>query len=154
MSAVVALMFALRFALGVQSLPDVAADALTLILPGGVFGYLIDRLQEFGRPSLIVGVVLGLIALGALVGAASVRFLGGSPIVARGALVVAALALVTLPVVIIGGSEDTTVTTALATLGYWILFAIVLELGSSRAAAQPLLSAGGPSRRVLLYGAG
>ena len=154
MTAVVALMFALRFAFAVQALPDVAADALTLILPGGVFGYLIDRLQEFGRPSLIVGVVVGLIALGALAGAASVRFFAGSRRVVRGALVTGALALVTLPIVVIGGSEDATVTTALATLCYWILFAIVLELGSARAAARPLLSAGGPSRRALLYGAG
>ena len=154
MSAVVALMFALRFAFDLQALPDVAADALTLILPGGVFGFLIDRLQEFGRPSLIVGVAVGLIVLGALAGVTSVRFLAGLPRVARATLVTAGLALVTLPVVVIGGSEDATAKTALATLGYWILFTLVLELGSSRAAAPPLVSARGPSRRVLLYGAG
>ncbi len=154
MSVVVALMFALRFAAGIQALPDVAADALTLILPGGVFGYLIDRLQEYGRPSLIVGVAAGLIVLGAVAGASAARFLHRLPRLGRVAIIVIALAAVTLPIVIIGGSEDTTAVTALATLGYWVLFAVVLELGRSRAAAQPLIGAGGPSRRALLYGAG
>ena len=153
MTAVVALMFALRFAAGIQALPDVAADALTLILPGGVFGYLIDRLQEFGRPSLIVGVAIGLIGLGAVAGAV-VRTLGALPRAARIAIVVVGLAALTMPIVIIGGSEDLTVPTALATLGYWVLFAAVLEVGGSDVAAQPLAVAGGPSRRVLLYGAG
>ena len=153
MTAVVALMFALRFAIGIQALPDVAADALTLILPGGVFGYLIDRLQEFGRPSLIIGVAIGLIGLGAIAGAVAWR-LGTVPRVARAAIIVASLSTVTLPIVIIGGSEDLTLPTALATLGYWVLFAAVLEVGGSRVAARPLVVAGGPSRRVLLYGAG
>ncbi len=154
MAAVVALMFALRFAAGVQALPDVAADALTLILPGVVFGYLIDRLQEFGRPSLIVGVAAGLVLLGALAGAGTARFLDGLPRVGRVAVVVVVLAALTLPIVVIGGTEESTVPTALATLGYWVLFAAVLELGRSRAAAQPLFVTGGPSRRSLLYGAG
>ena len=154
MTAVVALMFALRLAFGIQALPDVAADALTLILPGGVFGYLIDRLQEFGRPSLIVGVALGLIVLGALAGAAAARLLVTLPRTGRVAVVVAALAVITLPIVVIGGSEDATAPTALATLAYWLLFALLLELGRSRAAARPLFGAGGPSRRALLYGAG
>jgi DMSO/TMAO reductase YedYZ molybdopterin-dependent catalytic subunit len=154
MTAVVALMFALRLALGVQALPDVAADALTLILPGGVFGYLIDRLQEYGRPSLIVGVALGLIVLGALAGAAAATVLVRRSRLTRGAAIVAGLALVTVPIVVIGGSEDQTAPTALATIGYWILFTLLLELGRSRAAARPLVAAGGPSRRALLYGAG
>ena len=154
MTAVVALMFALRLVAGIQSLPDVAADALTLILPGGVFGYLIDRLQEYGRPSLIIGVAVGLIVLGALAGAAAARFMRALPRPVRVAIVVAGLALITLPVVVIGGSEDATAPTALATLGYWVLFAAALELGASRAAGRPLFDAGGPSRRALLYGAG
>ena len=154
MSAVVALMFALRFAFEIQALPDVAADAMTLILPGGVFGYLIDRLQEYGRPSLIVGLTIGLVVLGTIAGAVSARALAGRPRIARVTLVIAGLALLTLPVVIIGGSEDMTVPTVLATLGYWVLFALLLELGGSRAAAQPLVAARGPSRRALLYGAG
>lgn len=153
MTAVVALMFALRLAVGLQALPDVAADALTLVLPGSVFGYLIDRLQEFGRPSLIVGLAVGLILLGALAGWIAARQLRRLPRAGRVAVVVAALAAVTLPIVVIGGSEDTTAPTALATLGYWLLFALVLELASSRAAARPLF-VGGPSRRTLLYGAG
>ena len=154
MTAVVALMFALRFAAGIRALPDVAADALTLILPGGVFGYLIDRLQEYGRPSLIVGVAAGLIVLGALAGAGTAWFLGGLPRFGRVAVIVVALSAVTLPIVVIGGSDDATLPTALATLSYWVLFAAVLELGRSAAAARPLVSVGGPSRRALLYGAG
>ena len=129
MSAVVGLMFALRLAVGLEALPDVAADALTLILPGGVFGYLIDRLQEFGRPSLIIGVAVGLVVLGALAGAAAAGVLARRPSAVRSGIVVAALAIVTLPIVIIGGSEDTTISTAGATLGYLLLFALALELG-------------------------
>ncbi|MDQ6858713.1 MAG: molybdopterin-dependent oxidoreductase, partial [Chloroflexota bacterium] len=154
MSAVVAVMCILRFAFEIRALPDVAADAFTLILPGGLFGYLIDRLQEYGRPSLIVGVAVGLIVLGALVGAGSARFLVRLPGIARVAIVTLVLAAVTLPIVVIGGYDDATAPTALATLGYWLLFALLLQLGSSRGAAAPIVAAGGPSRRVLLYGAG
>lgn len=154
MAAVVALMFALRLTFGLEALPDVAADALTLILPGGIFGYLIDRLQEFGRPSLIVGVAVGLIVLGAFAGAAATGTLARLRRAVRVGIVVGALAAVTLPIVVIGGSEDTTAMTAGVTLGYWLLFALVLELARSSAASRPLLRRGGPSRRVLLYGAG
>jgi DMSO/TMAO reductase YedYZ molybdopterin-dependent catalytic subunit len=150
---VVALMFGLRLAIGIQALPDVAADAMTLILPGSVFGFLIDRLQEYGRPSLLVGVAVGLVALCGLLGAIAATRLARLGHVPRGAVTAGALAVLTLPVVLLGAGEDAA-GPAIATAGYWALFAVLLELGLSPAAARPLVAAHSPERRALLLGAG
>src|SRR2546425_5021533 len=83
---VVALMFGLSLAAGIRALPDVAADAMTLVLPGSVFGFLIDRLQEYGRPSLLVGVAVGLVALSGLVGAIAATRLARLGHLRRGAV--------------------------------------------------------------------
>lgn len=152
---VVALMFGLRLAFGVQALPDVAADALTLLLPGSVFGYLIDRLQFFGRPFLLVGLAAGLVALGSIGAAVAGRALAGRPRWWRAGALSLALSAVTLPLVLVGRPAGTTTPPAIATVAYWVLFALLVELGLSRAAARPMAGgSGGPSRRALLYAAG
>lgn len=152
---VVALMYGLRLWLGIRSLPDVAADALTLVLPGSVFGFLIDRLQEYGRPSLIVGMALGLVALAAMVGAASSAWLRSRRPVVRVFAAAGALSAFTVPVVLVGAAEGEALALATTTCAYWLVLALLLEGGLAPAAARPLLArASSPSRRSLLYGAG
>lgn len=155
-AVVVALMFGLRLTLGLQAIPDVAADALTLILPGAVFGFLVDRLQEFGRPLMLVGLSSGLLLLGALIGAGAARFLGGWPTPARIAAPALVLSMLTVPVAFVGLPLDMAVEPALTTIAYWVLFAILLDWGLSTAAGQRILVGvgSGLSRRALLYGAG
>ncbi len=149
---VVALMFVLRLALGIRALPDIAADAMTLLLPGSVFGFLIDRLQEYGRPLMLVGLSVGLLLLGAVAGVATARYLAGRPLIVRLIAPAAALCVVTLPAVFIGAADEAA-DPALATVAYWSLFAGLLNIGLSRAAGAPLVDAAPRlSRRTLLYG--
>jgi DMSO/TMAO reductase YedYZ molybdopterin-dependent catalytic subunit len=125
---------------------------MTLVLPGSVFGYLIDRLQHFGRPLMLVGLAGGLIALAAAVGALSVRVIAGAHALGRGVLVVAAMSFATLPVVFLGASEEQLGGLIATTVAYWCLFALLLVLGLSPAADAPVRPAGsGPTRRSLLY---
>ena len=152
-AVVVALMFGLRLSAGIQALPDVAADAMTLVLPGSVFGFLIDRLQEYGRPSLLVGVAVGLVALCGLLGAIAATRLSRLGHLPRGGAIAAALAVLTLPIVFLGAGEDA-VGPAIATAAYWTLFAGLLEVGLSPAAARPLVAQHATERRALLLGAG
>ncbi|MGH7612239.1 MAG: molybdopterin-dependent oxidoreductase, partial [Candidatus Dormibacteria bacterium] len=63
-----AAMLLLRLATGLPALNEVVGDALVLMLPGRVFGTLIDALQERGRPLLLLGVSVALLVLGALLG--------------------------------------------------------------------------------------
>ncbi len=154
-SVVVALMFGVRLVLGWQALPDVAADTMTLILPGAVFGFLIDRLQELGRPLMLVGLSAGLLVLGAGAGLVSVRLLGAWPRVGRVAAATLALSALTVPVVFVGRDPQMAAEPALTSLVYWLLFAILLEWGlSSASGRRVLVGAPSPSRRALLYGAG
>ena len=152
-AAVVALMFGLRLTVGIQALPDVAADAMTLVLPGSVFGFLIDRLQEYGRPSLLVGVAVGLVTLCGLLGAIAATRLARLGHLPRGGAIAATLAVLTLPIVVLGAGEDA-VGPAIATAAYWTLFAVLLEVGLSPAAARPLVAQNATERRALLLGAG
>ena len=152
-AVVVALMFGLRLSAGIQALPDVAADAMTLVLPGSVFGFLIDRLQEYGRPSLLVGVAVGLVTLCGLLGAIAATRLARLGHLPRGGAIAATLAVLTLPIVVLGAGEDA-VGPAIATAAYWTLFAVLLEVGLSPAAARPLVAQNATERRALLLGAG
>lgn len=148
-----ALMFALRLELDIRGLPDIAADAMTLVLPGSVFGLLIDRLQEYGRPLMLIGLTLGLVVLGALAGAATARYLATRPLIVRMVLPTLGLCALTLPAVFLGSEVELASGPALSTLASWSLFSVLLNAGLSRPAARPLATVGGPSRRALLYGA-
>lgn len=151
---VVALMFGLRLAVGLRSLPDIAADAMTLLLPGSIFGYLIDRLQHFGRPLMLVGLSAGLVVLGALTAAAAARYLATRSLAVRLVAPAAALSLLTLPAVALGAADDWS-EPAVTTVAYWLLFSILLNGGLSRAADAPAVDAAPRlTRRVVLYGTG
>jgi DMSO/TMAO reductase YedYZ molybdopterin-dependent catalytic subunit len=64
--------------LGVRSLPDLLQQPILAIMPGPVFGFLIDNLQHAGKVleeiGLTVAIVVALTALGALAGYAAGRW--------------------------------------------------------------------------------
>src|SRR5215471_12744355 len=89
--AAVAAMYVAGLLTGLRALPDLLQQPILAIMPGPVFGFLIDNLQHAGKvleeAGLIVAMVVALGILGALAGYASDRF-GLS----RAGLLVAALA--------------------------------------------------------------
>ena len=76
--ALVALMYLANAFLGLRPLPQLLNEPLLALMPGPVFGFLIDTLQHAGKVleefGLIVAMVVGLGVLGALTSLASLRF--------------------------------------------------------------------------------
>jgi DMSO/TMAO reductase YedYZ molybdopterin-dependent catalytic subunit len=72
-----AAMYAASAVAGIKPLPDVLQQPVLALLPGPVFGFLIDRLQHAGKAleeaGLLVALVVGFSALGALYGWLSIR---------------------------------------------------------------------------------
>ncbi|MCL4543282.1 MAG: molybdopterin-dependent oxidoreductase [Chloroflexi bacterium] len=69
------LAFVLRFVADVPTLPELFLDRVVLLIPGPVFGFLIDRLQLVGRPLLYAGLLVGeLVILAALGGLVALAF--------------------------------------------------------------------------------
>src|SRR5215467_7518248 len=70
--AAVAAMYVAALLTGLRPLPDLLQQPILGVMPGPVFGFLIDNLQHAGKvleeASLIVAMVLGLAVLGALAG--------------------------------------------------------------------------------------
>ncbi|MGC2192315.1 MAG: hypothetical protein WA751_08265, partial [Candidatus Dormiibacterota bacterium] len=58
---------------GLPSLSEVIGNGLALLMPGSVFGTLIDTLQERGRPLLLLGTSVLILLVGAALG----RWLAG-----------------------------------------------------------------------------
>ena len=144
-AAVVATGFALRLLPGLPTLPDAAADAFTLVVPGAIFGFLLDRLQSLGRPLLVTGSALALVAGGALAGALA----DARPATRRRPLVVAAaLSLLTLPLAGLATASGSAI--ALVTVAQWSAFAILLEL----ALGHRVETATSAMRRRVVYAAG
>lgn len=69
----VGLALGLRLWAGLPGILDVVGSGLVILLPGSVFGGLIDALQERGRPLLLLMVALVVIAIGAALGWLSQR---------------------------------------------------------------------------------
>src|SRR6202043_3573221 len=76
--ALVALMYLANLLLGLRTLPALLNQPLLSIMPGFVFGFLIDTLQHAGKVveefGLIVAMVVGLGLLGAAWAVASLRW--------------------------------------------------------------------------------
>src|SRR5437868_2196203 len=74
----VALMYLAHAVLGVRSLPQLLNEPLLALMPGFVFGFLIDTLQHAGKVVeelvLIVAMVLALGVLGGVASLASLRW--------------------------------------------------------------------------------
>ena len=77
-TALVALMYYAGVFLGVRPLPELLNEPLLSLMPGFLFGFLIDTLQHAGKVieeiGLIVAMILALGALGALSAVASLRW--------------------------------------------------------------------------------
>src|SRR5262245_28549696 len=76
--ATVAAMYVAGFVTGLRALPDLLQEPILAVMPGPVFGFLIDNLQHAGKvleeAGLIVAMIVGLSVLGALAGYAAERY--------------------------------------------------------------------------------
>src|SRR5215471_13295301 len=129
--AAVAAMYVAGLLTGLRALPDLLQQPILAIMPGPVFGFLIDNLQHAGKvleeAGLIVAMVVALGVLGALAGVAAERF--GLP---RTGLAAAAVAWLVVAVVILPlagrgllGLDDgvpTPVIWALVLVVYWLVW--------------------------------
>src|SRR5215472_250524 len=129
--ATVAAMYVAGLLTGLRALPDLLQQPILGVMPGPVFGFLIDNLQHAGKvieeASLIVAMVVALAVLGALAGYATDRF-GLS----RAGLIAAAVAwaVVVAAVLPVGGQGflglaagvQTPVVWALVLAVYWLVW--------------------------------
>lgn len=148
----VAAMLLLRVVAGVPALLDVLGSGLALMLPGPVFGSLIDALQEKGRPFLLLATALMLVVVSSLLAIFMARRTGpgvaGQPATGSGRRgpylrrwLVAGLLLwvVTLPLVVVAQGGVRTAATY-TTLGDWLLISALVQIllaMSRRGGAQP-----------------
>src|ERR1700687_3460236 len=88
-AALVALMYLVGPLTGLQPLPQLLQQPILDLMPGAVFGFLIDNLQHAGKvveeASLIIGMIVGLAVLGGVYG-----YLRRSLAIPRLAMIVAA----------------------------------------------------------------
>jgi DMSO/TMAO reductase YedYZ molybdopterin-dependent catalytic subunit len=64
----IACMFVLRILTGVPALPELFEDQVLALLPGSVFGFVLDRLQFSAKPVLLIGLASLGVPLGASLG--------------------------------------------------------------------------------------
>ncbi len=149
--ALVTLMYLAGTFLGLRPLPQALSGPVLAIMPGFVFGFLIDTLQHAGKVveefGLIVAMIVGLGVLGAVWAVASGRWrLAQSALVFAGAgwLVVTAVLLPVSGDGFLGLNDGPT-----TPLVWGLLFAIygvILQMGST----SPLPEAADPGRRRTL----
>ena len=114
---------------GIRALPDLLQQPILAVMPGPVFGFLIDNLQHAGKvleeAGLIVAMVAGLTVLGGVAGYAADRF--GLP---EAGLAAAALAwlLVVLVALPAGGQGLAGLAAGLTTPVVWALVLVVYWL--------------------------
>ncbi|HEV2218727.1 MAG TPA: molybdopterin-dependent oxidoreductase [Candidatus Dormibacteraeota bacterium] len=146
----VALMYLASLLLDLQPLPQALNEPLLAIMPGFVFGFLIDNLQHAGKVveefGLIVAMIVGLGLLGAAWAWTSLRWH-----FQYSALVFSAAAwLVVVAVLLPIGGEglfglDSGLTTPLVWAALFAVYGVVLQLGG-----QPDTAQADPDRRRLL----
>ncbi len=127
--ATVAAMYVASLVTGLRALPDLLQQPILAVMPGPVFGFLIDNLQHAGKvieeAGLIVAMVLALGVLGAAAGYVADRFgLGRAGLVAA-ALAWLVIALVVLPLagqglLGLGAGFTTPLLWALVLVVYWL----------------------------------
>lgn len=147
--ALVALMYLSNLILGLRPLPQLLNEPLLALLPGFVFGFLIDKLQHAGKVveefGLIVAMVVGLGVLGAAASVASLRWTSQYLPFAFAGLGWLGVAAILLPA---GGSGFLGLNDGPATPLIWAalfaIYAVVLQFGQQEA---PGVDAG--RRRVL-----
>jgi Oxidoreductase molybdopterin binding domain/Mo-co oxidoreductase dimerisation domain len=131
----VTLMYLAEF-LGVRPLPQLLNQPLLAVMPGFVFGFLIDTLQHAGKVveevGLIAGMVVGLGVLGAAWGWTSTRWqsqYSALAFAAAGWLVVTAVLLPISGVGFLGLNDG--LTTPLIWGALFAIYGVVLQMGGS-----------------------
>ena len=131
----VTLMYLAEF-LGVQPLPQLLNQPLLAVMPGPVFGFLIDTLQHAGKVveelGLIVAMVVGLGVLGAAWGWTSTRWQSQYSALAFAALGWLVVTAALLPIAGTGflGLNDG-LTTPLIWAALFAIYGVVLQMGGS-----------------------
>ncbi len=129
--ASVAAMYLAALLTGVRSLPDLLQQPILALMPGPVFGFLIDNLQHAGKvieeAGLIAATVAALTGLGALAGVAAARLRLPRAGLPAAALAWALVALVALPLAgqgLLGldAGFTTPVVWALVFVVYWLVW--------------------------------
>jgi DMSO/TMAO reductase YedYZ molybdopterin-dependent catalytic subunit len=150
--ALVALMYLASALLGLRPLPQALNDPLLSIMPGFVFGFLIDTLQHAGKVVEEIGLAIAMVAALGLLGAAwSVTALrwrfGQSALVFAGIgwVVVVVLLLPLAGVGFLGLDDGPTTPIVWAVL--FAVYGVLLQLGR-RPSSSP--AAADPERRRLL----
>jgi DMSO/TMAO reductase YedYZ molybdopterin-dependent catalytic subunit len=150
--AAVAAMYLAALLTGMRSLPDLLQQPILSIMPGPVFGFLIDNLQHVGKvieeAGLIVVMVFALAALGAAAGFLAERFRLPRAGLLAGAAGWLLVALVLLPLAgegLLGvrSGLTTPVIWALVFVAYWLVWDTTWDQQGS----QPAVDMG--RRRVL-----
>jgi DMSO/TMAO reductase YedYZ molybdopterin-dependent catalytic subunit len=136
--ALVALMYIAGRLLGLRPLPQALSGPILAIMPGFVFGFLIDTLQHAGKVveelGLIVAMVVGLGILGAAWAVTSVRWR-----FAQSALVFAAVGWLVVAVLLLPISGDGFLglndgpTTPLVWALLFAIYGLILQMGAPRA---------------------
>src|SRR2546429_8571847 len=68
-TATLAAMYVAGLLTGIRPLPDLLSQPVLAVMPGPIFGFLIDRLQHLGKVLEEAGLVVGIVAPLAVVGA-------------------------------------------------------------------------------------
>jgi DMSO/TMAO reductase YedYZ molybdopterin-dependent catalytic subunit len=152
--AAVAAMYVAAPLTGIRPLPDLLQQPILAVMPGPVFGFLIDNLQHAGKvieeAGLIATMVVALTVLGAAAGLATERYgLGRAGLIAA-AVGWAVVALAVLPITgqgLLGLASGVTtpVIWALVFVAYWLVW----DLTWNRPAEQPM----DPGRRRMITAA-
>src|SRR6202795_765964 len=130
----VTLMYLANLLLGLRPLPQLLNQPLLDIMPGFVFGFLIDTLQHAGKVveelGLIVAMVVGLGVLGAAWGWTSTRWQSQYSALAFAALGWLVVTAVLLPIAGTGflGLNDG-LTTPLIWAALFAIYGVVLQMG-------------------------
>jgi len=152
-----AAMYVAALLTGIKPLPDLLAEPVLALLPGPVFGFLIDRLQHLGKvleeAGLLVAMVVALAVLGAGYSALASRRRVPQLGLLAGAVAWVVTCLVVLPLAgegFLGLNEG--VATPLVWAVLYVIYAVLLET-----AATPLPEAADTGRRripLVLAGVG
>jgi DMSO/TMAO reductase YedYZ molybdopterin-dependent catalytic subunit len=66
--AMTATMAVLRYTTSTPSLPEIVGEAIIGLMPAPVFSYILDTLRTAAKPTLYVGIFIGMLAVGGMLG--------------------------------------------------------------------------------------
>src|SRR6266700_5590005 len=132
--ATVAAMYVVALVTGGRALPDLLQQPILAVMPGPVFGFLIDNLQHAGKvieeAGLVVAMVVALTVLGAVAGWVADRYGIGRAGLLAAALAWLVIALAVLPLagqglLGLGAGVTTPLIWALVLVVYWLAWEFI-----------------------------